>query len=75
MSPQKQIHNMVLDFLYREICRGKTNQEIFRAMEKASTMLPPMNNEELDAVRERFKERERTHPAKMAEFRSKLGIR
>lgn len=74
MSPQQQLHNLVLDFLYRNICLGKSNQEIFREMEKSAQVLPAMSNEEMNAVRERFKEKEREHPAKMASFRKRLRV-
>lgn len=74
MSPQQQLHNMVLDFLYREICRGKSNQQIFQEMEKRANMLPPMSEEELNAVRQRFKEKELAHPQRMASFRTRLGV-
>lgn len=72
MTPQQQLHNMVLDFLYRQICKGKSNAEIFREMESKS--LPNMNNDELEAVRLRFKEKELAHPERMASFRARLGV-
>lgn len=72
MTPQQTLHNMVLDFLYRNICRGKTNQEIFRLLEK--TTLPPMNNDALEAIRLQFKDKEAAHPERMAEFRRRLKV-
>lgn len=72
MSPEQKLHNMVLDFLYRQICKGKTNQEIFRDMESKS--LPTMTNDELEGVRLRFKDKELSHPQRMAMFRNRLGV-
>lgn len=72
MSPQQKLHNMVLDFLYKHISSGKTNQEIFRLLEK--TTLPPMNNDELEAIRIKFKEREQAFPEQMRAFRERLKV-
>lgn len=74
MSPQQQLHNLVLDFLYRHICLGKTNQEIFREMEQRAQVLPPMSETELNKVRADFKEREQMFPEKMQEFRRRLKV-
>jgi hypothetical protein len=72
MNSAKQVHNLILDFLYKNICRGKTNQEIFRLLE--STTMPPMTNDELEAIRLRFKEKELANPERMAEFRRRLKV-
>jgi len=74
MSPQQRLHNMVLDYLYKMICKGKTNQDIFRDMERNSRLLPPMTNDELNALRQRFKDKEAENPEKMAEFRRRLKV-
>lgn len=74
MTPSAQIHNMVLDFLYRHICQGKTNQQICQELEKKANMLPPMTFDQLDIVRKQFKEKEASHPEKMAKFRARLGV-
>jgi len=73
-SPSAKIHNMVLDFFYKRICQKKTNAEIFKEMQKASVVLPPMSNDELEGLRQKFKEMEHKHPAKMAEFRKRLKV-
>lgn len=74
MTPPQQIHNMVLDFLYRHVCQGKTNQEIARELEKKANMLPPMTEDQLNLVRAQFKEKEAAHPEQMAKFRKRLGV-
>lgn len=72
MTPHQKLHNMILDFLYRHICNGKTNQEIFRLLE--STTMPPMSNDALEAIRLQFKEKEAAHPEQMATFRKRLKV-
>ena len=74
ISKEARLHNMVLDFLYSRICKGKTNQEIFRELESKAAILPPMSDEQLDAVRQRFKEKEHQFPDKMAEIRKRLKV-
>lgn len=74
MTREQQIHNMVLDFFYKHVCQGKTNQEIARELEKKANMLPSMTFEQMDLVREQFKEKEAAYPEKMALFRNRLGV-
>lgn len=74
MTKEQQIHNMVLDFFYRLVCQGKSNQDIARELEKKANMLPPMTFEQMDLVRSQFKEKEAAYPEKMALFRKRLGV-
>lgn len=72
-DPQTQVRNMVLDFFYKQVCEGKTNQEIFKKLH--STSLPPVSEPELNALRRKFKEMETRAPEKMREFRKRLGVK
>lgn len=74
MKAGQQIHNMVLDFLYRQICLGKTNQQICQELEKKANMLPPMTFDQIDIIRQQFKQKEEAFPDKMARFRARLGV-
>lgn len=73
IDPQTQVRNMLLDFFYKQICEGKTNQEIFKKLR--STDLPPVSEPELNALRRKFKEQEARFPEKMREFRQRLGVK
>lgn len=72
-DPQTQVRNMVLDFFYKQVCEGKTNQEIFKKLH--STGLPPVSEPDLNALRRKFKEMEARSPEKMRQFRERLGVK
>lgn len=71
-DPQTRLRNMVMDFFYKQIRLGKTNQEIFAKLH--STSLPPVSETELNALRKKFKEMEARAPEKMSEFRKRLNV-
>jgi len=71
-SAQTKIYNMAMDFFYKHIRLGKTNQEIFREAQKRS--LPPFDETQLNGLRVKFKTMEQKQPEKMARFRKNLGL-
>lgn len=72
-DPQTRLRNMVMDFFYKQICEGKTNQEIFKKLH--STGMPSVSEPELNAIRRKFKEREAKFPDTMRKFRERLGVK
>lgn len=69
---QTKLRSLILDFLYKAVCQGKSNKEIFALME--SKAMPSMNEDQLNVMRTEFKEKELKHPEKMALFRKRLGV-
>ena len=69
---QKKLQGIILDFLYRAICQKKTNQQIFALMESKS--MPPLNEDQLNKLRQEFQEKEQRFPEKMALFRQRLKV-
>lgn len=71
-DPQTKLRNMVLDFFYKQIRLGKTNQEIIARLHK--TNLPPVNEDRINLFRREFKEKEAKFPEKMRKFRERLKV-
>lgn len=71
-DPQSKLRNMLLDFFYKQIRLGKTNQEIFKKLH--STSMPPVSETDLNGLRQKFKEMEARVPEKMQRFRQKLKV-
>ncbi len=69
-SLRKALSNFLMDFLYKQIKTGATNEQINRRLK--GKRMPKMEPDKLNGLREWFKQAEHHQPEKMAEFKKRL---